>query len=192
MRNPFRFSFDRLTGQLFAGDVGQGAREEIDIVTLGGNYGWRVFEGTLCTNLDPSLCNPTNFIPPITEYAQTPEMAGRCAVIGGYVYRGPMSTLPAGAYIYGDLCTGEVFMLHGGVQSLLLDTDLTISSFGEDQAGELYVVELSRAVYRLAIGSGGADSIGLFNPAQAQFFLRSTNTAGTANTSTIRQVEHSF
>ncbi|MBO0799901.1 MAG: PQQ-dependent sugar dehydrogenase, partial [Blastocatellia bacterium] len=65
-RNPYRFSFDRLTGDLYAGDVGQGAREEIDIVTRGGNYGWRVFEGTQCTMIDP--CNAGTFIPPIYEY----------------------------------------------------------------------------------------------------------------------------
>ncbi len=94
------------TGQLYAGDVGQGAREEIDIITNGGNYGWRVFEGTLCTNNDPGLCIPANFIPPIAEYDHA---AGRCAIIGGHVYRGTTGALPAGAYVYGDLCTGEIF-----------------------------------------------------------------------------------
>lgn len=83
-RNPFRFSFDRLTGDLLAGDVGQDAREEIDRVTRGGNYGWRVFEGTSCTGLGPAPCNPASFIPPIIEYA---HQGGRCAVIGGYAYR---------------------------------------------------------------------------------------------------------
>jgi hypothetical protein len=145
LRNPFRFSFDRGTGQLYAGDVGQAAREEIDIITLGGNYGWRVFEGTLCTNLGPGLCIPANFTPPIAEYDHT---LGRCAVIGGYVYRGARSTLSAGAYIYGDLCTGEIFQLFpaasGGTQTVLLDTalDSSLSSFGEDEAGEIYVVGL--------------------------------------------------
>ncbi len=103
LRNPFRFSFDRGTEQLFADDVGQSAREEIDIITRGGNYGWRVFEGTLCTNLDPSLCSSGNFIPPIVEYDHE---GGRCSIIGGYVYRGARSTLPLGAYVYGDFCTG--------------------------------------------------------------------------------------
>jgi glucose/arabinose dehydrogenase len=70
-RNPFRFSFDRLTGQLFAGDVGQAAREEVDIVTRGGNYGWRVFEGTLCTNLDPALCSSGSYVAPIAQYGHT-------------------------------------------------------------------------------------------------------------------------
>jgi len=161
LRNPFRFSFDRGTGQLYAGDVGQGAREEIDILTRGGNYGWRVFEGTLCTNLDPLLCNPANFIPPIAEYDHS---LGRCAIIGGYVYRGASATLPSGAYIYGDLCTGEIFQLFpaasGGAQSVLLDTALenVLASFGEDETGEIYVVGLGGTLDRLVATTqpGGA------------------------------------
>ena len=161
LRNPFRWSFDRATGQLYAGDVGQGAREEIDIITNGGNYGWRVFEGTLCTNNDPGLCIPANFIPPIAEYDHA---AGRCAIIGGHVYRGTTGALPAGAYVYGDLCTGEIFQLlpptSGGAQSVLLDTALngTLSSFGEDEAGEIYVVGIGGTVDRIAAppSSGGA------------------------------------
>jgi hypothetical protein len=174
-RNPFRFSFDRGTSQLYAGDVGQGAREEIDIVTRGGNYGWRVFEGTLCTNIDPSLCNPANFIPPIAEYDRS---FGRCAIIGGYVYRGTKATLPSGAYIYGDLCTGEILQLvpasSGGTQSVLLDTALNnvLASFGEDETGEIYVVSLAGTLDRLvattqpsgppAPGDGGGDGGGCF------------------------------
>ena len=97
LRNPFRFSFDRVTGLLYAGDVGQGAREEVDIITRGDNYGWRVFEGTLCTNNDPTLCNPVNFIPPIAEYDHS---LGRCSIIGGHVYRGTAGALPAGKRSY--------------------------------------------------------------------------------------------
>ncbi len=150
LRNPFRFSFDRGTEQLFAGDVGQDAREEIDIISRGGNYGWRVFEGTLCTNLDPALCTSGSFIPPIAEYDRA---GGRCAVIGGYAYRGARSTLPAGAYVFGDLCTGEIIQLFpamtGGTQTVVLDTDLSISSFGEDEAGEIYVVGLAGTIDRI-------------------------------------------
>jgi hypothetical protein len=164
LRNPFRFSFDRATGQLYVGDVGQGAREEIDIVTRGGNYGWRVFEGTLCTNLDPASCIPTNFAFPIAEYDHS---GGRCAVIGGYVYRGTTGALPAAAYLYGDLCTGEIFQLlppaSGGAQSVLLDTALngTLSSFGEDETGEIYVVGTGGTVDRIAAvpSSGGGASV---------------------------------
>ena len=145
-RNPWRFSFDRGTGQLFVGDVGQNAREEIDIVTLGGNYGWRVFEGNRCTNLGPAPCNASSFTPPIAEYDHT---GGRCSVTGGYVYRGSKSSLPAGGYVYADFCSGEILFLSNGVQSLLLDTALSISSFGEDEAGEIYVVGLGGTVHRI-------------------------------------------
>ena len=146
LRNPFRWSFDRATGQLYAGDVGQGQREEIDIITLGSNYGWRVFEGTLCTNLNPPQCSAGGFTAPIAEYAHT---AGRCSITGGYVYRGSRASLPTGAYIYGDFCTGEIFKLESGVQTRLLDTTLSIASFGEDEFGELYVVGLSGTVSRI-------------------------------------------
>jgi glucose/arabinose dehydrogenase len=146
-RNPWRFSFDRLTGQLYVADVGQGAREEIDLVTLGGNYGWRVFEGTVCTNLDPALCTtPQLFIPPIAEYA---HQGGRCSVTGGYVYRGTRASLPVGTYVFGDYCTGEIFLLENSVIHILLDTQLNISSFGEDEAGELYVVGHGGTIYRI-------------------------------------------
>ncbi len=145
LRNPWRFSFDRATGALYVGDVGQGEREEIDLVTVGGNYGWRVLEGTRCTGLDAGCSNPM-FIPPLTEYAHT---NGRCAVTGGYAYRGQAGTLPAGAYVFADLCSGEIFLWESAVQRVLLPTTLSIASFGEDEAGELYVVDLQGAVYRL-------------------------------------------
>ncbi len=146
MRNPWRWSFDRLTGQLYAGDVGQGQIEEIDIITSGANYGWRVYEGTRCTNIDAQMCIPTNYTAPVTEYNHS---GGRCSVTGGYVYRGTRSSLPYGSYIFGDYCTGEIFLWHNGVQTLLLDTSLNISSFGEDQDGELYVVSLGGAIQRV-------------------------------------------
>ncbi len=161
-RNPFRFSFDRGgTRQLYAGDVGQNAREEIDIITLGGNFGWRVFEGTLCTNNDPGLCDSANFVPPIAEYDHS---GGRCSVIGGYVYRGTKSTFPMGSYIYGDFCTGEIFHLFpaigGGTQSVLLDTTMSISSFGENEAGEIFVVDLGGAVFQIS-GKNDDDTSGV-------------------------------
>jgi glucose/arabinose dehydrogenase len=152
-RNPFRFSFDRETGELIVGDVGQGQREEIDLVTLGGNYGLRVFEGTRCTGLDPALCGSSVFIAPIAEYDHT----GRCSITGGYVYRGTRSTLPLGTYVYGDFCSGEILQLNpvasGAAQTLLLATGLSISSFGEDEAGEIYVVGLGGTVHRIAAES---------------------------------------
>jgi hypothetical protein len=138
LRNPWRFSFDRATGELFAGDVGQGEIEEIDRIVLGGNYGWRVFEGTRCTGLGPAACSAA-FIPPITEYSHE---NGRCSVTGGYVYRGSRASLPSGSYVFGDFCTGEIFLLQNGAQSLLLRPDRRISSFGEDEAGEIYITGL--------------------------------------------------
>jgi len=146
LRNPFRFSFDRQTGQLYAGDVGQGALEEVDIITRGGNYGWRVYEGTNCTNLEPQLCVPANFVAPILQYGHS---GGRCSVTGGYVYRGLSGALPAGTYVFGDFCSGEVFTRELGVQNPLLVTGLNISSFGEDELGELYVVGLGGTISKL-------------------------------------------
>jgi hypothetical protein len=147
-RNPWRFSFDHLTGQLYVGDVGQSTREEIDIVTQGGNYGWRVWEGTSCTGLGPAPCTDPGFIPPIADYANT-GADGRCAIIGGYVYRGAQASLPYGAYVYGDLCSGEIMILQDGVQTVLADTVLQITSFGEDEAGEIYVLALDGSVSHL-------------------------------------------
>ena len=145
LRNPWRFSFDRITGELYAGDVGQDAREEIDIITNGGNYGWRVFEGTSCTNSDPGLCSAGAFTDPIAQYKHN---GGRCSITGGFVYRGSKSSLPFGAYVYADFCTGEIFLLQNGTQSQLMDTALSISSFGEDEDGEIYVVGIGGTVQR--------------------------------------------
>jgi glucose/arabinose dehydrogenase len=151
LRNPFRFSFDRTTGALYAADVGQDAVEEIDIIVRGGNYGWRIWEGTRCTGLDPARCDRASFVFPVDEYGRT---APRCSVIGGYVYRGPRSSLPQATYVYADFCSGEVFGRREGTSSILLQTGLQISSFGEDEAGELYIVDLDGAVYRLAASCG--------------------------------------
>jgi glucose/arabinose dehydrogenase len=145
MRNPWRFSFDRATGQLYVGDVGQDTTEEVDIITLGGNYGWRVLEGTHCTNLGPASCSDPKFIPPISEYT---HVSGRCAIMGGYVYRGTRGAFPLGTYVFGDLCTGEVFTLSIGSQSVLMQTPFVITSFGEDEDGEIYLVDYTGAIYR--------------------------------------------
>src|SRR5262245_8190423 len=145
LRNPYRWSFDRSTGELYAADVGQNAIEEIDIIRRGGNYGWRVFEGTQCTSLDP--CDASRFVPPIYQYDHS---GGRCSVTGRYVYRGSRGTFPAGSYLFGDFCTGEIFLRRNNEVSLLLDTDLQLASFGEDEFGEIYAVDLQGSVFRLA------------------------------------------
>jgi len=145
MRNPWRFSFDRGTGKLYCGDVGQGAWEEADIITLGSNYGWRIWEGNHCTNIDP--CVSTGMTFPILEYGHT---SGRCAIIGGYVYRGTLATLAQGLYVYADLCTGEIFTFDGTTQTLLMSTAKSPHSFGEDESGEIYFVDGGGgAVYKL-------------------------------------------
>ncbi len=168
LRNPFRWSFDRGgTRQLWAGDVGQGVIEEVDIITKGGNYGWRVYEGTQCTNLDPALCNPANYVAPIFQYDHS---NGRCSVTGGYVYRGTQGNLPTGAYVYGDFCTGEIWMSTGGGQPLLLqDTTRNISSFGEDEDGEIYVVGFGGTVDKIVRAQASADFDGDFKTDFAVF-----------------------
>jgi glucose/arabinose dehydrogenase len=146
LRNPWRFSFDRATGALYVGDVGQLEREEIDLVEVGGNYGWPILEGRHCLGLGELSCSHPALINPLAEYEHT---GTRCSVTGGYAYRGSAGTLAAGALVFGDFCSGEVFLLADGRPSLLLATDLSISSFGEDEAGEIYVVALGGSLHRL-------------------------------------------
>jgi glucose/arabinose dehydrogenase len=148
MRNPWRWSFDRTTGQLICGDVGQGTREEIDIITNGGNFGWRIMEGFICNpDINPSCTPPSGYVAPIFDYSHT---SGRCSITGGYIYRGFRSTVPASAYVYADYCTGEIWQLQSGNNTLLIDTPLNITSFGEDEAGEVYVVGQNGTINRIA------------------------------------------
>jgi glucose/arabinose dehydrogenase len=155
LRNPWRFSFDRETQQLWAGDVGQNEWEEIDVVRLGGNYGWKIMEGNHC--FPPrTRCFSDGLVPPVAEY---PTKGRRCSVIGGYVYRGQRVASLRGVYVHGDFCSGEIFGLWShqtgqeiGSPHLLLATDLKISSFGQDQAGELYVVDHGGGIYRIVAG----------------------------------------
>lgn len=152
MRNPWRFSFDRGTGQLWVGDVGQGAREEVDIqIENGGNYGWPFFEGNLCTTkgVNANQCsNQPAYRFPLFDYEHT---GGRCSLTGGYVYRGGQNAVAAGTYLYGDYCSGEIFARSSdGTRSVLLTTQMSISSFGEDEQGEVYVVDLGGSVSRIA------------------------------------------
>jgi glucose/arabinose dehydrogenase len=144
LRNPWRFSFDRETGQMYAADVGQGAWEEIDIIRRSGNYGWHIMEGAHCFRA--SRCDMRGLELPIAEYATA---NGRCAIIGGYVYRGHRIEALRGIYLYADYCSGEIWGLRGREQRVLLDSKLAVSSFGEDEAGEVYVVDHKGAVYRI-------------------------------------------
>jgi glucose/arabinose dehydrogenase len=145
LRNPWRFSFDRARGDLWAGDVGQNSWEEIDVVRRGRNYGWRVMEGNHCFRVRTG-CATEGLEPPVTEYRNG---GGRCSVTGGYVYRGRRIAGLAGTYVYGDYCSGEVFGWADGASQVLLSTGLAISSFGEDRDGELLVVDLRGGIYRL-------------------------------------------
>ena len=154
IRNPWRFSFDRETGMLWLADVGQNKWEEIDLVIAGGNYGWRIMEGTHCYNPDHG-CSPEGLIFPIAEYGHE---QGRCSITGGYVYRGQAMPALRGTYLFGDYCSGELFAMSAGANRkhstaplVLLHTGVRISSFGEDEAGEVYVVDHKGGIYRLAL-----------------------------------------
>ena len=135
LRNPWRFSFDRANGELWAGDVGQDRREEIDVVVGGGNYGWNLREGLACFEAD--ACRDDGLVPPVHSYGRGEGQS----VTGGYVYRGPDLPELYGAYIFGDYETGRVWSFRRGDEDarLLADTDVAISSFGEDRAGRLHV-----------------------------------------------------
>lgn len=157
LRNPWRFSFDRLTGDLLIGDVGQSSWEEIDFQPAnsagGENYGWRLMEGNNCFN-PPTNCNDGTLTLPILQYDHT---LGRCSVTGGYRYRGSANPDLDKIYFYGDYCTGEIWGaqedgMGGWTTTELLDTSFLISTFGEDEAGELYVAQFSSpngAIYQI-------------------------------------------
>jgi hypothetical protein len=122
------------------------------------NFGWRVYEGTSCTGTDASLCRPGAYVPPLFDYSHA---NGRCSITGGYVYRGARGTFPSGTYIYADYCSGEIFTWDGRAQSVLIDTSLGITSFGEDEAGEIYVLGENGSILRLV---GPSCVIGLTPP----------------------------
>jgi len=153
LRNPWKFSFDSETGTLWAGDVGQGAREEIDTIVLGGNYGWRLMEGTLCTpDVNPSCQDTAGLLRPVWDYGHGD---GDVSVTGGYVYRGGSIPGLRGKYVYGDFVSGRIWTLttdgvNPATNALLLDSQHQISSFGVDRQNELYVVGYSNGkIYRL-------------------------------------------
>lgn len=144
LRNPWRFSFDRRTGDLYIADVGQTAYEEVNVQlasSLGGeNYGWKIMEGARCYN--SNTCNPTGLVLPVAEY----DHSQGCSITGGRVYRGWRYRAMWGTYFYADYCTGRIWGLKptptGWRSVLLLDSPYNISSFGEDQAGNLYITDI--------------------------------------------------
>ncbi len=157
MRNPYRFSFDRGgANQLWAGDVGQGSWEEVDIITRGGNFGWRIYEGDHCTNID-GCAFPANYVGPVFEYSSAGAGNPRCSITGGFVYRGRQGNLPFGGYVYGDYCSGEILIWNNNQQTVLLDTTRNIVSFAEDESGEIYVIGQGGTIEKIVRARASAD-----------------------------------
>ena len=194
LRNPYRFSFDRGgTNQLYVADVGQGNIEEVSIVTAGNNLGWRVYEGNSCTGLEPTRCstggNPINHTPPIFQYnhIQDSQGATRCSITGGYVYRGSQRALPVGSYIYADYCSGEIFLWNQNQQSVLRDlTNTNIVGFGEDEAGEIYIVRQNGGIDKVGGARTNADFDGdsgtdftVYRPSNGLWYSMNPRTGGT-------------
>jgi len=146
-RNPWRMSFDTATGKLWTGDVGQNEIEEIDVVEIGGNYGWKLFEGTSCFSGD---CDDADLIAPIFEYEQN---NGDRSITGGYVYRGDGITTLQGKYVYGDFVSGRIWALDedGSANELLLESGLNIASFGTDAGQELYLCAFNGNIYKFVV-----------------------------------------
>ncbi|MFQ5612074.1 MAG: PQQ-dependent sugar dehydrogenase [Anaerolineae bacterium] len=173
LRNPWRFSFDRANGDLFIGDVGQGQREEVDYQAAGApgglNFGWRCKEGTLVFEDTVAPCDDPVFVAgltdPIAEFDQIP--ANSDAVAGGFVYRGRLYPPLVGRYFYADFGSGRIWSIvktgpnpdDWSAPDLELDTSLLISAFGEDEAGELYVVDYGGTIYRLADANGPSPNL---------------------------------
>jgi len=152
LRNPWRFSFDRATGDLFIADVGQNRLEEVNVQPAsskgGENYGWNILEGSRC--LRSKTCDTTRLVLPVAEYGHDRG----CSVTGGMVYRGKALPRLQGTYLYGDYCSGRIWGMRreaGRWTSVeLADTRLSISTFGEDEAGEVYVADHGKGgIYRL-------------------------------------------
>jgi glucose/arabinose dehydrogenase len=158
LRNPWRWSFDRVSGDLWIGDVGQDAWEEVDRSLAshgrnagrGLNFGWRVMEASHCF-APRSGCPSAGTTVPLAEYGHT---NGRCSITGGFVYRGATYPDLVGAYLFADYCSGEIWYVdrsapRGTAPILALDTDALITSFGQDRAGELYLTDGGGSVYRV-------------------------------------------
>jgi glucose/arabinose dehydrogenase len=152
LRNPWRFSFDHLTGDLYLGDVGQSRFEEVNHQPFdssgGENYGWNIMEGFHCYLKDP--CDPSGLILPVAEYSHNLD----CSITGGFVYRGEQNRSMQGIYFFGDYCSGKIWgakMVDGSwMNEMLLDSSLFISSFGVGESGELYVIDIATGtIYKL-------------------------------------------
>jgi Glucose / Sorbosone dehydrogenase len=153
LRNPWKFSFDRKTGDLYIGDVGQDLYEEINFQSVasqgGENYGWNQMEGLHCFEKTPD-CNPSEYVLPILEY---PHGEDGVSVTGGFVYRGTQILDLEGAYIFADFASGKIWTARDNegiwTRELLERTSFGVSSFGEDEAGELYLTDFNGGLYQL-------------------------------------------
>jgi len=153
-RNPWRFSFDRQTGVLWAGDVGDDTYEEINQIERGGNYGWRIKEGAHCTGRYP--CPQPGLIDPYAEYKHG---NGDRGIIGGYVYRGKSIPFLVGSYVFADLSSGRISRMNLETRAIedLAMAGFNISSLAEDADGELYVIDyLHGKLYRIEAAPGGS------------------------------------
>ncbi|MEW8561068.1 MAG: PQQ-dependent sugar dehydrogenase, partial [Candidatus Thiodiazotropha sp.] len=177
LRNPWRWSFDRQVGDLWLGDVGQNAYEEVDIISRGGNYGWNLMEGNQCYPASAN-CDSTGLTLPVAEYDHSQGIS----ITGGYVYRGSALNQLAGRYLFSDYGSGVIWGLvddgSGGYRAEeLLDSDLNIVSFAEDQSGELYVLHLGGSIHKLTAVTSGSGAVptllsawGCFQPGDVERF----------------------
>jgi glucose/arabinose dehydrogenase len=161
LRNPWRYSFDRATGDIYIGDVGQNLIEEINISLAssngGENYGWRLKEGSHCFNPTQNCSDGLALTDPVFEYSHS-DPGSPCSVTGGYVYRGAVLPGFTGTYFFGDFCSGQVWSFRYTNNAVTDFKDRTeelalpqpsIASFGEDGAGELYIVDLGGTIYKI-------------------------------------------
>ena len=171
LRNPWRFSFDRHTGDMVIADVGQDAVEEVNFAPAGqgagANFGWNCFEGSQPYAGAPAGCTAPGHVPPVLEYSSAGSSPA-CSITGGYVVRDPASPL-AGRYLYGDWCSGELrsarLSARGSSDDRLEGVVPSVASFGEDAAGRVYAVSLGGPVFRLR-GAGGRvvpEPVGVFS-----------------------------
>jgi glucose/arabinose dehydrogenase len=180
LRNPWRIAFDRQTGDLYIADVGQDAVEEVDFVPAaagaGANFGWHVMEGSRCTALGGGpACGSSLFTNPVIEYTH----AFGCSIIGGSVYRGTQIAALFGRYVYGDLCSGTMWSAARNVNGVWttrqeLATGFAITTFGEDEAGELYLANANDGtVYRIAADAttNSVDVIEYYHAALDHYFV---------------------
>ncbi len=177
LRNPWRFSFDRVSGDLYIGDVGQGAIEEVDYLprgrASGDNFGWRFFEGTRCTLLVPCPPGLQSFTWPVLTY----DHSQGCAVTGGFVYRGRNVPVLYGRYLYGDYCSGRIWAAARDRDGQwrteqIVATTHQIGTFGEDRDGEVYWSDLrDGSIYRMAQDPSVPVAVEYFNAALGHYFL---------------------